>query len=324
MGYRPASPRVALILVASVSLGFAIAGGLALLSPIHVPSATVAFHGPLAVSAFFGTLIGLERAFALGRAWPYAAPLAAAAGGLVLLAGYPAVGFALMALGSLVLLGAGLLAVHRAPSLESAALAGAAGAWLNGNVMLFEGQPAAPWWIAFLVLAFAGERLKGVRRARALFAALALAVLFSPLFPPLLGVLLVLLALWLAAFGPARTRLRQPGRPRYEAACELAGDFWLAVGGVLVAASTAYDAALHAVFVGFAFSALFARLPVPYNALLYAPLVLLHASLAVRVFVSPALGAWGNASAMALFVASAAALLIRASSGRPIPRAPGR
>ena len=95
-----------------------------------------------------------------------------------------------------------------------------------------------------------------------------------------------------------------------------------------MALSVEYDAALHAIFVGFVFSMVFGHAPVilpavlrvrfPYHPVLYLPLALLHASLAVRVFVSTAAGAWGNAAAIALFIATAATLVLsRASSGRP-------
>ena len=72
---------------------------------------------------------------------------------------------------------------------------------------------------------------------------------------------------------------------------------------------------------GFVFSMVFGHAPVilpavlrvklPYHSTLYAPLVLLHASLLARVFVSVPLGAWGNAAAIALFIATAATLVLR-------------
>ena len=112
-----------------------------------------------------------------------------------------------------------------------------------------------------------------------------------------------------------------PTLPRFVAVCLLAGYFWLAVGGALVALEIAYDAALHAIFVGFVFSMVFGHAPVilpavlrvrfPYSPLLYAPLALLHASLAVRVALSVEIGAWGNAAAIALFIATAAALVLK-------------
>jgi len=51
---------------------------------VAAPPAGIAWHGALMASAFFGTLISLERAVALGRLWAYAAPLACGAGGVAL------------------------------------------------------------------------------------------------------------------------------------------------------------------------------------------------------------------------------------------------
>jgi len=160
------------------------------------------------------------------------------------------------------------------------------------------------------------------------FVAIAALLLVTPLAPPLMGIVLLLLALWLLAFDLARITVRQAALPRYIAVCLLSGYAWLALGGALLAAAIAYDAALHAIFVGFVFSMVFGHAPVilpavlrvslPYSSVLYLPLALLHASLAIRVFVSVSVGAWGNAAAIALFVATAATLVLsRASSGRP-------
>jgi hypothetical protein len=184
-----------------------------------------------------------------------------------------------------------------------------------------------PWWIAFFALTIGGERLELSRylkrgpAVRSTFMVLAAALLFAPLEPRLLGVALVLLALWLFAFDLARVTVRQSRLPRFVAVCLLAGYVWLAVGGALIALETAYDAALHAIFVGFVFSMVFGHAPVilpavlraalPYHPVLYLPLALLHASLAVRVLVSTPLGAWGNAAAIALFILCAAGLALQ-------------
>ena len=323
-----ALPRAALLLLAFVSLGLGVSGGLARLTPLPVSISTLALHGPLMVSAFFGTLISLERAAALGRAWAYAAPLCAGLAGLLLALGLPREGFVLMAAAAVVLWAASLAQWRRQPGLANATLAGGALAWLVGNLSLLAGFAAVPWWIAFLTLTIASERLEASRAAqgvRLAFLVIASAVFAAPLMPRFLGVMLVPLALWLVAFGVGRGALRQAGRPRYVALCLLAGDAWLAVGGVLMALSIAYDAALHAVFVGFVFSMVFAHAPIPYSRALYVPLALLHASLAVRVLLSVQLGGWGNAAAIALFAVAAAFLVAtRASSGRPTPTAPGR
>jgi hypothetical protein len=145
-----------------------------------------------------------------------------------------------------------------------------------------------------------------------------------------MGVVLTLLAIWLLAFDLARVTIRRERLPRYVAACLLAGYFWLALGGLLIACAVAYDAALHAVFVGFVLSMVFGHAPVilpavlkarlPYHPVLYLPLALLHLSLAARVFWSTALGAWGNALAVALFLVLAlGAKLALDQSGRGGP-----
>ena len=82
---------------------------------------------------------------------------------------------------------------------------------------------------------------------------------------------------------------------------------WLGVGGALmwrfgsVLAGPYYDAMLHTVFVGFVFAMIFAHAPIilpailgrttsPYRPALYVPLLLLHASLLLRVVGD--LGGW--------------------------------
>lgn len=44
-------------------------------------------HGPVMVVGFLGTLIGLERAVALGRVWPYGIPILTALSMLSVLTG---------------------------------------------------------------------------------------------------------------------------------------------------------------------------------------------------------------------------------------------
>jgi hypothetical protein len=196
-----------------------------------------------------------------------------------------------------------------------------------------------PWWIAFFALTIGGERLelsRYLKRSPAVrfhFLALAILLLITPLAPRLMGGVLLLLALWLLAFDLARITVRQSGLPRYVAVCLLAGYFWLAVGGALLAAAVAYDAALHAIFVGFVFSMVFGHAPVilpavlrmrlPYHPALYVPLALLHASLALRVLVSAPVGAWGNAAAIALFILAAVALTLFVNALDPRQEAPG-
>lgn len=327
--------RLPLLVLGFLSLASGIAGGLARLAPLPVPGNAIALHGPLMVSAFFGTVIALERAVALGRLWGYGAPLCAGLGGIALLLSFPREGLALMVLAAAVFVAANVALLRRQVSVEGATLLAGAAAWLAGNAALFHGGAPLPWWIAFFSLTIAAERLElsrylkrgpWVRRA---FVGLAVLLFLSPLQPVALGAVLFLLALWLAAFDIARVTIRQTALTRYVAACLLAGYVWLGVAGagLLVAGPT--DAALHAFFLGFVFSMVFGHAPVilpavlrvrfPYSPLLYVPLLLLHASLLVRVlggaFASKSLllaGAWGNAAAIALFILTSLTLVLRA------------
>jgi hypothetical protein len=338
--------RLPLLVLGFAALAFGIAGGLVRLgAAIPAPAGAIALHGALMVSGFLGTVIGLERAVALGRTWAYGAPLASGLGGICLLTGYAVPGFALMAVAAALLVAASAAVLARQISLEMAILLAGAIAWFAGNALLLAGEPAVPWWIAFFALTIGGERLelsRYLRRgafARGSFALLAAALLVAPLAPRLLGVVLVLLSLWLLAFDLARVTVRQQGLTRYIAACLLSGYAWLALGGALIAAALAYDAALHAIFVGFVFSMVFGhapvilpavlRVPLPYRSVLYLPLLVLHASLAARVLGSLLedvavlrMGAWGNAAAIALFVGTAALIVLVRGQTAPRQRGP--
>jgi hypothetical protein len=318
--------RLPLLVPGLVALAFGIAGGLARLTPMAVLPAAIALHGALMVSAFFGTLISLERAAALDRPWAYAAPLCAGLGGILVLLNRAQAGFMLMVLGAAVYCVASAVVVKRQPSLDTATLLAGAAAWLAGNTLLLAGRAPVTWWVAFFALTIGAERLELSRYlkrgpfARRSFLAIGCALLVAPASPRLLGAMLVLLALWLFAFDIARLTVRQKGLTRYVATCLLAGYAWLALGGTLMALSRAYDASLHAIFLGFVFSMVFGhapvilpavlRVPFPYHRILYLPLALLHASLAVRVLLSIPVGAWGNAAAIALFLATGAALVL--------------
>jgi len=305
-----------------------------------------AAHGPLMIGGFLGTGIGLERAVALGRRAGFIFPALTGLGALALLAGLPGPwGAILIAAGSGGLLGASIGIIFRQPALHHATLALGALAWLGGNVLWLGGWPVyrvVPWWAAFLVLTIAGERLelsrvlflsRGARTAfAAIVAALLAAVALTAAAPAagarVEGLALLATALWLLRHDVARRTVRQSGLTRFIAVAMLSGYVWLAVGGVLFALEAArlvggppYDAALHAVFVGFVFSMIFGHAPiilpavlrvvVAYGTSFYAHLALLHLSLVLRV--GGDLGGWWglrrwgallNVVAIMLFVAN--------------------
>jgi hypothetical protein len=321
----------------------ALAGGLARLGwALPAAPSLVAFHGPLMVSGFLGTVIGLERAVALGRRWAYVAPLATGAGALALVAGWPA-GVWLLTLGSAVMGLVVVVIVMRQPAMFTAVMAAGSVCWLIGQTLWLAGWPihrVVFWWIAFLVLTIAGERLEMTRLLRlgagprAVFlgaTAVLVAGVAGTLVAPdvatrLAGAGLIALAAWLGVFDMARRTVRQSGLTRFIAAALLSGYAWLGAAGLLAlaggatAAGPRHDALVHAVLLGFVFSMIFGHAPIIFPAVLgiavayrrvfYVHLVLLHASLLLRVagdlLAWPFGRAWGgllNGAAIVLFLA---------------------
>lgn len=332
--------RVPMLVLGMLSLLGGVAAGLLRLGwAVPLPRVELAaWHGPLMVAAFFGTVISLERAVALGRRWAYLAPAAAGAGGVALVAGLPMslVGL-LLSLSSFALCAATAV-IHRTQrQVHTLVLLAATVCALLAAVAQWAGV-APPWlvggWLGFLVLTIAGERLElsrflppspVARRVFLVIVALLLPALpFFFVLPQAAGVLLVALALWLLRQDVARRTVRQNGLTRFIAVCLLSGYFWLAAGGALLLAGFTthpfiYDAALHAIFVGFVLAMVFGHAPVifpavlrirlPYHPSFYLPLLVLHGSLLLRVAgdlaLLPewrALGGAGNAAAIAAFV----------------------
>jgi hypothetical protein len=337
--------RVPLLVLAFLSLGFGIAAGLARLGfALGLPAPSLsALHGALMAGAFFGGVIGLERAVALGRLWAFAAPLAGGSAGLAWILGAPVqAGGALLLASGLVLLGASLVVFRMQPALHNAVLAAGAASFALGGAAVAAGEitVATPVWIGFLVLTIAGERLElsrfmppspGAKRVFAFVCALAFGASVLAVFKPALGwkllaAALLALAVWLALKDIARRTVRERGLTRYIAVALLSGYAWLAIGALVALATPefapgrpAWDAALHAWFLGFVFSMVFGHAPIiapallrvalPYHAVFYAPLVVLHVSVALRVagslLVLPQLreaAALGHALAIVFFI----------------------
>lgn len=343
--------RLPLLIMGFVSLMIGVGAGLLRLGwNIPVLSTQLApLHAPLMVSGFLGTVIGLERAVALGRRWAYGGPLLTGLGGLGILLGAPQLlGATAMVLGSGVLLTGSLLIVYRQKELFTITMALGAASWLIGNLLWLAGIPVpavVALWINFLVLTIAGERLElsrflppspGAKRAFTviLCGLLAGSALVSTPFGAIpYGVALLALALWLLRQDIARRTVMQPGLTRFIAVCLISGYVWLALGSVILLGAgslsgTAYDAVLHAILLGFVFSMIFGHAPVifpsvvrvkmPYHWTFYAPLLVLHASLIVRLAgdgmslpLARSLGGLFNAAALLLFILSSIASVIR-------------
>lgn len=302
-----------------------------------------AAHGPLMIGGFLGALIGLERAVALGRRWAYLAPGLAAIGGALGFLGAPAWLAALAISGASLALLAVMAVIWRIhPTLFSAVIAVGVALWLAGNGLWLAGQPiayATPWWMGFLILTIAGERLELSRMLRlpaavtgaflAAITCLLIGLLWSLMdFGAGIRVVgggMALLALWLLRYDIAWRRIKAGGQARFISFSLLSGYVWLAVAGLLtlwfggVTAGPYYDAMLHTVLLGFVFAMIFAhapiifpavlQLPVAYTPWFYTHLAVLHLGLILRVVGDLALWMtvrqWGglvNAVALLLFL----------------------
>lgn len=336
----PLFARRALLVVGVAALVTGLFAGLARVGVLVAWGPRYAMdHGPLVVLGAFTTIIGLERAVALGRAWSFGAPVLGAVGAIATMAGLGAGAWA-STLATIALVAVNVAIVRRQSAaftwlmlLGSLLLVAGTGAWALHRP-IFEVVAA---WMGFFVLTIAAERLELSRLAptprwasRALavlalsLAVAAIGALFgAPLVRPF-GVLLAAIGLWQLRFDLARRLVARAGLPRFAAIGVLAAAAWLVVAGGLLAlhglpaTGPTYDAALHAVFVGYVLSMLFAHAPivlpavarvdVPFTPALYASMGLLHVALAARVLGDLAgsvalrrLGSSGNALALVLF-----------------------
>jgi hypothetical protein len=207
---------------------------------------------------------------------------------------------------------------RREAALHTGAMLLGALMWFAGNLLwLFGWQifQVVFFWQAFLVLTIAGERLELSRVLRPsqqqqfLFGAIVFLFLtgtvisiFNIQFGTRLnGAALLFLAVWCMRNDIARRNLKHKlPLTRYIAWCLALGFVWLGVGGILGLvfgaqfAGPRYDAMLHAVFLGFVISMIFGHAPIILPAILgvpinfqpsfYVQLLLLHTSLALRVF----------------------------------------
>lgn len=312
--------RILIIFLAITSLAMGMMGGLQRLGWTlpYLTSNAIIFHGPLMVCAFLGTVISLERAVAIGKTWAYLAPFAAGLGGLMLISNIPAY-FAMLVLviSSIIYVIAMIHIYFRQHATHILVLFIGGASWLIGNLIWFLKLPiylAVLWWVSFLVLTIAGERLELTRflppsrLGKLLFLLITLLLLVGASIPVLMtnGLNFVLfsfalgaLAVWLLWHDIARKTVKQQGVTRYIAVCLLSGYFWLLVGALIginanpLTVGASYDAFLHTVFIGFVFSMIFGhaviiipaifKVKISYNKTLYLALLTLHGALFVRV-----------------------------------------
>ena len=209
--------------------------------PASAPT-RAAWHGVLTIPVFFGTVISLERAVAMQRVAPYLASTGTVVASFALLVGAPVpLVQALLVIAAGILVTASIKLAWRQTMLFLVVLTGAAVCWAVGNgVWLIVGDVSAavPWWLSFLILTIAGERLElpGARATMCTrqFGIIVVVILASAACAPwrpegplcvFAGGLLALAA-WLARHDVGRHTVRQTGLVRFIAVCLLSGYGW--------------------------------------------------------------------------------------------------
>ncbi len=318
---------------------------LGLAAPVEAVSLS-SLHGVLMLYGFLGMAITLERAVALQsdkRAfvlWAYLSPAASGLGVVAALVGVarPDSVFgrlipAAMWIAAMALLCLVYLAIWKRQQTFFlliqilGAVAGLIGITLWGRG--FEIPVVVPWWTAFLVLTILGERVELARIAFSsnviqvrvfvesliYFTALTVAM-FAPQWGyPLMGLSLAVLVVDVASHDIALRTIKTTGLTKFMAAAMLAGYAWtLLAAGIWVVrgqvlSGYAYDAAVHALTIGFALSMVMAHAPIiipavarrsiPYSPVMWAVWALLQGGLLVRVLggARTALGQGGAVTA---------------------------
>ncbi len=310
--------RVPVAALAALALFAAGWGGLSRLGLTPAaPGDVTTYHGALMVSGFIGTLIGLERAIVVRRAWSYLAPVLSASAGVALIVGTGGqVAAILVAAAAVVFLLVTALGAPASPGAAVVVMTAGAAAWLVGAVLWWQGaEPfrSMPWWAAFLVLTIAAERMDLARSLRpsgmatavlvvaasAFAAGTVLTLIDLPIGVRVAGAGALVLGLWLALRDrpPAVAKVR--ALPRFIATALPLAYAWLAAAALLmvtfdgIPTGWRYDAMAHALFAGFVLTMIFAHGPIvvpavigtaiAYRRALYAPLAVLQVAVALRI-----------------------------------------
>ncbi len=270
-------------------------------------------HGALMTGSFLGTLICLERIVALKKKWMYAIPVISGMSLIFFVLGMQQVAMILLTIGSLGLVYIYVDLINRFGEYYFYVMMIGAIGWAVGNIIMvispFYPQ-AAPWWIVFILLTVFGERLELSKflpqtRVKRVFMIIAIIVFMVGIILPyheagkiISGIGLILISLWLFKYDIARMSVKAQGMHRFTGSLLLAGYFWLLVCGLLMIFDFGsiynYGAMLHAFFLGFTFSMIFAHAPIifpgvagltirPFHDTLFIWAILLQASLAMRI-----------------------------------------
>lgn len=271
-------------------------------------------HGAVMVGGFIGTLISLEKIIPLKRKFLVLIPFFSGASIITFFFQEPEVSFVLLAIASAGLSAVFLTYLIRTKHLIYFVMLCGGLCWLFGNLTLISHKfyPAAfPWWMGFVLFIITAERLeltqflpvpassKWLLIGLLLTYAGGVGYTFHAGGNLLSAAALIGVAIWLMKYDIVGVSIKKNGLPRFIASSLLCGYIAMLITGVFLITlgnlAFGYDAVVHTFFLGFTFSMIFAHGPVilpgvlgisakPWHPILYAWLIVLHASLVVRLY----------------------------------------
>ena len=308
------SERLPMIISAMVCLSGGLWTGLGRIGWNLPASLLVAHHGAIMVGGFLGTLISLEKTIPLKRKSLLLIPVFNGLSIIPFFAGMPTVAFYILIASSAALTGVFLFYLKKQRSIIYILMTAGSACWLVGNILLVTERfyPIAfPWWMAFVLLIIAAERLELMNFLPVSKFSKNILVTLLILF--LSGVLLsfhgignlvcasalIGISVWLMRNDVVGINLKKSGVQKFVAISLLAGYTSLLLTGIFMITLPdqwlTYDALLHTFFIGFVFSMIFAHGPMilpgvigisfsTYHKVFYGWLALLHVSLFIRIF----------------------------------------
>jgi len=253
---------------------------------IHVPEAA-GYHGLLMTGGFMGGLITMERTITMKNRWWLTFPLSCGLAVLATLAGEAQVGTIFLLIGGsgLILFYLNILNHQKEPYWY--VLLGGAVFWLIGNLkfLLTGSIPlAVNWWVGFILLTILGERMeltkflpipKAERWILWVLLGLAALGLILPVHGGGKSLYLVAgmgLVVWFVRNDMARKSVKKSGYQRYLGIGILTAHAWLLTHLLalyfLSDSYLGYDIYIHAFFLGFGFSMIWAHAPMLLPAIL--------------------------------------------------------
>ncbi len=345
--------RLPFVIMAMLAMLFGLLSGLQRIG-WPLPMTSVApHHGAIMVGGFLGTLITLEKVIPLKRKILFLFPVISALSVASIALSNALIPSLLLILASLGLTVVFLLYWLKERSIIYTLMFLGAACWLMGNILLAATgfyPNAIPWWTAFILFIIVSERLelskflpvtkrhKTILLALLMFYLVGCALTFHGIGRYVASLSLLGIGLWLMRHDVVSINLRKRDLPRYVGIALLAGYFSLLLSGMFLLVANeqplSYDIYVHSLFIGFAFSMIFAHGPVilpgvlgistkPYHPILYVWLFLLHASWLARVVTDITLSIHlrmytGGVSAAAIlgYFITLAVLTLRASRAK--------